>query len=197
MKPDKKQLDSLIRHFKRLDLASVSFNECRTLANHVIDLGLNPKSGTATLYSACTTGVVTTYARPFLQADGLGPLAKEFKAGFSSDVLATTHTDLLAIRHSVFAHRDLIKAKNFKLHSSSYPGLYESIVVLKETANGKCSIHSEPALLYLDPKNLPSIVELCDFQISRVTKEAVALLKLMAGGKLYQPGKYILGKDFP
>lgn len=186
------------QQYKRFDLAAVSFRECKALTEHLIQLGIVPKSSYATLYSACCAGIVVTYARPFLASDGLGPLPSQFGNGFPSAEMAELHEDVLTIRNRVFAHRDLVKTQGMRLHPESEPVLFESHIIISPSASGKkAAIHSQPALLYLLPDRLPGIVKLCDFQIERASKEAVEILRNLAGTKSYRPGRYTVGKDFP
>ncbi len=182
--------------FKRLDLAAVSFRECKAVTEQAMKVRLTKLTGA--LYSGCVAGAITTYTRPFMAAEGLGSLNKKYSVGFENEEMQSTHDDLIKNRNTIFAHRDLVAAKSFVLKPGSHPVTYESRIIISPSPSGKgASIKSVPALLYLDESSLPGIIELCDFQIARASKEVRALLKDMAGEKVYRPGLYVVGDNFP
>jgi hypothetical protein len=71
----------------RLAVASDCFQQCLSLLKHIQDLKLDRDSD---LFPPMIAGVVTTYARNFNSAEGLGPLAASYNE-FPETRLDTAH----------------------------------------------------------------------------------------------------------
>jgi hypothetical protein len=93
----------------RLALANVAFEHAESLTLHILDGTITVASE---IYPGLVAGVVVQYARPFLRADGLGPIPEEFK---TLPILApnielqTVHDHLIEMRHCLYAHVDYLK----------------------------------------------------------------------------------------
>ena len=74
-------------------------------------------------------GVVTTYARNFNSAEGLGPLAASY-AEFPDTRLDTAHKRIIEARNMFYAHQDITHSKK---HSKSPTVPIRVLVNLKPT----------------------------------------------------------------
>ena len=174
---------------KRLFFAESSMNSAMQLAKYAID---NKCANLPDVFYAMMAGICVTYCRPFLRADGLGPLNDRFTT-FSESALQETHDDLLRTRHSFYAHRDLTATRAIN------PVTVETIdmhaVILRFNGIDEYTFRTrEPH--YRDI-NLPAIVSLCSFQQSRIAKERHSVIDRLCKGKCPSLGDYELGKDFP
>lgn len=131
--------------------------------------------------------------KPFGRCDGLGPLPSSFSRFPVGSPHKQTHDDLAAGRRWTYAHRDLLNSA--KLLSTAEEREAVSEVILDVVGKDSITIRiREPAW---HPETLPRILELCEFQISRIAADFQPLLTNLAGAKSYKPGKYVLGRGFP
>lgn len=191
--------EAQVRAYKRLDLACICFRQVIAVAEHLLQLGIGPQMEKAALYSGCMAGIVVTYAKPFVSANGLGELHGKYERGFPSELLAEAHRDLLEFRNILYAHRDLLKAASIQFGNACEIPAFESIIVIGRSSKNpeKASIRSEPCLPDISEADLPSIIDLCNFQLGRIGKDAIRLLENMAGPHCYAPGIYVVGKNYP
>lgn len=179
-----------ISALRRLAFAELAFRQAHLLCTHIESLG--PRN-IASLWVPLLAGVVVTYMKPFGRCDGLGPLPSSYRRFPVGSAHKQTHDDIAAGRKWTYAHRDLLNSP--KLLSTFEEQEAVSEVVLQVVTKDSTTIRiREPAW---HPETLPRILELCEFQISRIAADLQPLLKSLAGTKSYKAGKYVLGRDFP
>jgi hypothetical protein len=86
---------------RRLIIAISNFDAVINACDMLIDGNVDQN---ASYYRIFTAGIVVSYMRPFLRADGLGPLPQEFQEFPDNPDLKELHEDLKHGRHWVFAH---------------------------------------------------------------------------------------------
>lgn len=180
--------EAVLLAFKRLNVACFCFERAGALAQHMADTNLAKESP---LYSPMMAGVVVTYARPFVPCYGLGSLPVEFSRLADVD-LKSTHDDLIAARHRLYAHTDAEKARDLKLKGGSPPP-FETRVTIKEAGG----FDVEPGVVEALPESLGQIAALCRHQRDRVEAAVRKLWPALTGGRKYAPGNYVVGVDFP
>jgi len=194
------RIEAQIRLFKQLDFALINMRQSRELCSHLHEYiqEFPEKMGTA-LYDACMTGIVVTYALPFKENQRLGALKAKYRTGFPSQLAAETHRDLLHLRDTMFAHRNLEHGEKIPASDSSGLPFYTSRVEIgpASTAGLASYIRTEPVLPHVSPKDLPDIAALLEFQIQRLNLDAAETLCKLGKGKPYAPGTYVVGVDFP
>ena len=173
--------------FKRLNLADLCFARAGGLSQHIIEtqpdrLGL--------LYSPMIAGVVVTYMKPFVRADGLGILPQAFSK-FTDFVLGETHKHLEEARHNLYAHQDVQNASGFVTEDGSTP--FEMWIRF----DGTNRYALRPSVIEIGQDTLHDIVRLCAHQQSEVNKAIIAAWPALTGGKTYPPGQYQVGVNFP
>ncbi len=62
------------------------------------------------VFAPVMAGICVVYARPFLRADGLGPLNEKY-ARLTELKMQETHSDLIRNRLHFYAHRDFLKTR--------------------------------------------------------------------------------------
>jgi hypothetical protein len=141
-------------------LADHAFREADALAELLI--GLAPPSDSH-LFAACTTGIVTSYCRPFMSSYGLGKLPPNM-AQFPEKKIQLIHDTVIETRHKLAAHFDRNHSeerfKNGTLH------LPPSEVRVDLRMNGFV-VSSNAA--YLNPGLVQSVRTLCAYQMKRVS----------------------------
>ncbi len=173
--------------FKRLNLAGLCFDQAQALARHLIQAKPDP---TQYLYSPMVTGVVVTYMRPFMEAEGLGALPAEFER-FTDHDLQEAHDQLKESRNQLYAHRDV-------RNGAALPTLDGTIPFDMDIEfDGSQSYKLMPGVIEIPPENLPDFVRLCEFQRQRITAKITKAWPSLTGSKTYAPGKYKVGVDFP
>jgi hypothetical protein len=143
------------------------------------------------LYSPMMAGVVVTYSRPFVRSDWLGILPPDFSRCDDGE-LRSTHHDLIAARHSLYAHTDAKKACDLDLEKGS-PTPFEMRITIKKAGG----VDVEPGVVEMLPESLGQVVALCRHQRDRVEAEVRKLWPALTGGRRYAPGTYAVGVDFP
>jgi len=108
MTMNEKQRNGRTRLVLRLALAIQSFREADAMAEIILSSKLEPGSHG---YHGSVTGLAVSYCRPFMQADGLGSIHKDFEsfseAGKDATVFEAIHQDILTFRNRIAAHHDL------------------------------------------------------------------------------------------
>lgn len=183
-------IPALTRRFILLSISDLAFRQCKALAEHIIDEHLDAFS---LLFAPQMAGVVVTYSKNFVSAEGFGPLQKPFTI-FTDGEIQNAHDKLLHARHKLYAHRDAPAAQSFAYDDPSPIPPYRVRVAFRKGESGFTAI---PAVPELNPTILPSVVRLCDLQTDRVREELNQIVPLMTRGKNYQAGFYTVGNDFP
>ena len=176
------------RRLKTLIVAVSTFEAVVDACKFLLKKGIDPN---APYFGTFGAGIVVSYVRPFVQADGLSSLPEyeEFPphTGFKE-----LHEDLKRGRHWVFAHHSAIdshsllssdqqeEAKNIFIHFDD-KGLFHGFKVRPVQWN---------------QARLHAIVSLCKFQAQRMVDDTIPLMRHLAGDKTYR-GTQILGKTFP
>jgi hypothetical protein len=179
---------ALTRQFVRLNIANLGFQQCRALAEHMVAEHLNALS---LLFTPQMAGVVVTYAKNFVSAEGFGSLQEPFTT-FNDRSMQETHDRLLHFRDKLYAHRDAIAAQSFIYDDVSSVAPYKMRVELR-----KGEFTALPAVPELNPAILPFVIRLCDLQSERVRAEIGRIIPLMTAGKSYKAGLYTVGDGFP
>ncbi len=133
----------------RWALADHAFREADALAKHILDSKMEP--GTH-LFSACVAGVVVSYCRPFMGAEGLGPLPlemRQFTGEKFEPMLMRTHETLFEARNKLVAHFDRLhgeeRFKNGEYHFSPSEVIFDLRSVGTEVTTTGTHLH--PVLL--------------------------------------------------
>ena len=187
MTPDQKQ--KVARQIARLVVASDCFQQCLSLLKHIQSLRLDYDSD---ILPPMIAGVVTTYAKNFNSAEGLGPLAVSY-AEFPDTHLDTAHRRMIEARNMFYAHQDITHSKK---HSKSSTVPIRVLVNLKPTLDG---FFFTPMLVELSFDRIPDIVELIQFQLKRLVKDLSTKNRIITDfGRSYDlEHTYELGVDFP
>jgi hypothetical protein len=176
--------------FSRLHIADLSFRQVRALADQLTGSPIDPLALTLTPQMA---GIVVTYAKNFVGANGFGPLTDLFpeSAQFSDSNLAETHEKILEARHRLYAHRDAAAAAKFDYDNESQAEPYQVRISIYEDGSG---FTARPNVPELNPAILPSISTLASFQIERIANELKRLWPSVAAHGSFKPGMtYTLG----
>jgi hypothetical protein len=141
---------------KRLFVAESSMHQTAQLAQFTKDhdLGKMPD-----VFAPIMAGICVVYARPFLRADGLGPIDEKYSE--LSDVkMQETHRDLIRNRHHFYAHRDFLSSRALDPRSGTSVDMH-SVHLFFDRQGSYTFATQEP--MYHDI-NLPEIVRLAEFQ---------------------------------
>ena len=131
------------------------------------------------------SGIAASYARPFTENKGLGPLADVFTE-FSVEDLQVNQKRLMTLRNKVFGHRDEIWAKE-KIGTKS-----NAFVVI--TTDG----HLRTQGLGISSKPSKEILDLLTIQLERCTARVREILqKELAKDGAFETGTYILIDKHP
>jgi len=187
MTPNQQQ--KVARQIARLAIASDSFQQCLLLLKHMQDMKLESGSN---LFPPMIAGVVTTYARNFNSAEGLGPLASSY-VEFPDARLETAHKKVIEARNKFYAHQDISESTK---HSKSSTVPIRVLVNPKPTLDG---FFFTPILVELLPDRIPDIIELIEFQLKRLIKDLSLKNRIITDfGREYDlDHTYELGVDFP
>jgi hypothetical protein len=187
MTPDQQQ--KVARQIARLAVASDCFQQCLSLLKHIQELNLDEDSD---IWAPMFAGVVTTYARSFISAEGLGPLAASYSK-FPDTRLDSAHKKMIEARNMFYAHQDITHSKK---HSKSSTVPIRVFVNLKPTLDG---FLFTPMLVELSLARLPDIVELIQFQLERLIKDLSTKNSIIIDfDRPYDlDHTYELGVDFP
>jgi hypothetical protein len=174
------------KYLLRIAMADQAFKEADAMADHILSSKLDPGGH---LYFACVAGVVTCYCRPFMSAQGLGPLPKDFEdftASESPSDYARMHSDMLVARDKLQAHFDFHYGEA-EFHGQRYM-LHPGEVELYLGTDGY-EIRTNHTIL--PPQRIEFARKLIEFQQARIQKQltdfAISMLE-ETGGKL---GSYV------
>jgi hypothetical protein len=174
-----------VKALRRLCWGEGDIRAARELAEWMLD---HPREYTHSLRRSLDAGVMITYARPFGENQGLGPLPTKFSK-FPDSGLERFHKKMIDARNYIAAHNDRINL-NSLLSDEALQEDPEKIQI-KISANGESAwITKYP---YLAEPVLRRIVQLCQVQEERLHEEAT---NTIAGGS-YEPRTFTLGVDFP
>lgn len=189
--PMSKKREANDRRLRRLVYAQRAFKNAIAMCEFAMkhDLASEPN-----WYPTAVTGICTDYMRPFVSADGLGPLPTRYSE-FEDKAFAALHRDLDLGRNWLFAHHDMLNTPT--LLQPEDADVYKRVKVRIFPGNNfQCAIQP----VKFSPKNLPQVVQLCELQNARINeemKETIFALLETAAPKTYQTGEYVLGETFP
>jgi len=174
---------------KRLFMAESSMHQAAKLAKFTEDhnIGRFPE-----VFAPIMAGICVVYARPFLRADGLGPLDEKY-GRFDDAKLQDTHNDLIRNRHHFYAHRDFLKTRALDPTSGASRDMH-SVHLFFDGQGSYTFATREP--MYRDI-NLPEIIRIAEFQRQRIGTERHKVIDKLNRGQILPEGSYELGKDFP
>jgi hypothetical protein len=140
-----------------------------------------------TLYSAMISSVVTTYARNFNQADGIGPLPRMYQ-DFENTICKEAHEQLLNARNKLYAHRDIHNTK------IEFDNAYKIDVWLQGGL-----LLQRPHMIDISSSKLPVIKSLISYQLNRLQLDLDGkLAQVIDPNRDYKEGEvWELGIDFP
>jgi hypothetical protein len=141
-------------------------------------------------YHALSAGLIVTYAKPFMEANGLGPLPAKYQQFPGEQKLAWTHEDVMRGRNSIYAHFSPGEA------SQMVPGSEEVSNPRVTFESGKL-IKMEMLVTGWKPENLNNFYDLCFYQCGRLLADSDALVRHLKGADDYPDGVYQLGISFP
>lgn len=145
------------------------------------------------LFAPQMAGVVVTYAKNFVSAEGFGSLQEPF-ISFTDEAMRETHDKLIDARNKLYAHRDAHAARSFTYDDARPIVPYQVRVELRKGETNFTAFRGVPEL---NPTIIPFIIRLCDLQVDRVRAEVSRIVPLMTAGKTYKAGIYTVGIDFP
>jgi hypothetical protein len=180
-----KQLAGIKRRVLRLQLAEHAFSDSAVLARHALNAEFEERSQ---MYSALLGGVVVAYCRPFLEADGLGPLSDEFLefAAKDQDRYTKLHQNLLKLRHEVYAHRDLQALS--QVASEDPAKFVDPGEVVISFRPGDFTIEVKEMLM--GKSGLSTSLELIDFQMAKARILTCGALGPVLGPTLPSSGRF-------
>lgn len=146
-------------------LAHQAFEEADALAEHL--LGMKPPPA-HTLFTACVTGIVTSYCRPFMAAKGLRRLPSDMEE-FHSKELEAIHADVFEIRHKFLAHFDRKHGEKVTGSATHSLPLSEICLTIRED-DFEVLVNAAT----LSRESVQTIRKLCAFQKQRVSERLEA-----------------------
>jgi hypothetical protein len=180
----------IISQIRRLAIASDSFQQAISLIEHMeqFEVELNDD-----IFPPMMAGVVTTYARNFNEASGLGPLPKSYEK-FSAKELKLAHGNVIKARNKLYAHRD---TDNHSYNCNQKISEPYSVQVAISDEND--AFLFKPTLIDIPPSRLGDIKKLIAFQLQRLKDDLDSKLAIVVDfDKGYEQGvNYTLGVDFP
>ncbi len=162
------QLNHKQKTLHRLTLAQTAFRQAKRLCEHMEKLNLDPGDELA---SSMMSGIVVSYARPFLRSDGIGSLPKKYASFEQDPAFGKYHGILMEARHWVYAHRDNVNAPNLAGGSVNQDIVTEVIINLKK--DGYSVSINEPQIYSSQLKNF---IALCSYQHNRINEEVGDLI---------------------
>ncbi|MDH3354454.1 MAG: hypothetical protein OEL79_04485, partial [Chromatiales bacterium] len=138
-------------------------------------------------------GVITTYAKNFNEASGLGPLPSSYE-NFPNDEFKIAHEKVIEARNKLYAHRD---TDNHSYTSKNEINNAYTVQVSLNESND--AFQFMPILIDIHPDKLSKIKDLILFQIERLKEDLNKKLSVTVDfKKSYSRGvTYTLGVDFP
>lgn len=176
--------DNILKQIHRLIYSSDSFQKIEALIEHMespdtlID---------GTLYSAMMSGIATTYAANFNRSDGVGPLPKMYEK-FEGKSLALAHSQLLAARNQLYAHRDLTNTKSKDIDAYKVEVWLQGGFFLQR-----------PIMIDIPSSKLPEIKRLIKNQRKKLQVDLdTKLARIIDKNRKYKEGEvWVMGVDFP
>src|SRR6266404_4318700 len=161
-------------------MAESSMHQAAQLAHFAKDhnLGRLPD-----VFAPVMAGICVVYARPFLRADGLGPLNEKY-ARLADLKMQETHSDLIRNRHHFYAHRDFLKTRALDPESGTAVDMH-SVQLFFDERGSYTFATQEP--MYRDI-NLPDIIRLAEFQRQRIGAERHKVIDKLNGGRVLPQG---------
>jgi hypothetical protein len=98
--------EGISAQIRKLALADRAFEQCLSLLSFM--MGMPEERREEPIALCMLSGICVTYCKNFLSSLGNGPLPDRYSR-FDSPVFEQTHTDLIQSRHSIYAHRDLLR----------------------------------------------------------------------------------------
>ena len=151
---------------ERLLLARRSFRSCAEACTFLHE---NSKDASASYFEPFAAGICVSYARPFMSADGLGPLPPDpYEKFIDRPELGILHGKVVGARNAIYAHYSPAQALDL-LPKGYFPKARPrpTITFLK---NDK--LYYTVPLIGWDPDSLRGIADLCLYQIKRVEKDS-------------------------
>jgi hypothetical protein len=177
-----------LRELRRLSFARESFYEaietCSFLATNEKIYSVDK------VYHTICTGLVVTYARPFMESNGLGPLAQKYQKFPGRPELAALHGEVMRARNSLFAHFSPTEASELVPKAISIGQNCK----LTFTSGVVTQVHV-PATGWA-PTSIKALQLLCAFQINRLRPEVINLIEHLKGDADYADGEYEIGVTF-
>ncbi len=182
------QLNHKKRTLHRLTLAQTAFRQAKRLCEHMEKLEIDQKDELA---SSMMSGIVVSYARPFLRSDGIGPLPNKYSLFEESSGFGRYHDILIEARNWVYAHRDNVNAPNLSGGKVSDDVVTEVIVCLKKDGGYSVSIN-EPQISISQLKYFNA---LCSHQHNRINEEVGDLIAHLVKTHSLGEGDYKIGSE--
>lgn len=171
-----------------LALSDIAFRNAEALLRYVINSKVSEDDEA---YPGLVAGVVVTYARPFTNSYGLGPLPKEFSQVpiVNGNAMQDVHDWVMSMRHKLYAHYELDGISEMTRNT---PGIRDPREIHLEFNEVGFSIETNE--IRTPTKNLPLIGMLLATQSHRIN---VALTEHLHGwlGKLPTKGAFYLAND--
>jgi hypothetical protein len=180
---------SKILALKRLVLAHITFQQVIASCDFLIAHDSDEHSQ---FYGPFFSGICVSYMRPFMSAEGLGPLPKSYEEFPSDTAYAKTHADLKNGRNWAYAHNSPQQAAGLLQNEKEK----EEHQRIRFSFNQNGITFSPPEVTW-SKSRLGAIAQLATFQIQRIMEDVHPLMKNLASGKSYDHGIYILGETFP
>ena len=179
----------IAKQIARLAMASDCFQSCISLLQHMQKMGLETNSD---LFSPMMAGVTTTYGRCFNSSNGFRSLPKSY-SNFSEPHLEFAHQKIIQMRNECYAHQDVSMTEG---HSNSDEIPIRVYVQPKETLDG---FYFRPMANELSHKVIPKIIELIEFQLTRLVTDLSKKNELITDFSIAYDldHLYELGVDFP
>ena len=160
----------------RFALADHAFREALAMTQHLLETKIDANSH---LCSCAMAGIAVCYCRPFMRADGLGPLPDAYR-DFPTPELKRIHETVFEARNKLTAHLDVMHVAG--LHAQGVIQNHPGEVKVHLTMEGA---FFETTATYLHPDRLPEVKALCEFQMGRMNEVmggiSVELLKQHQG----------------
>jgi hypothetical protein len=181
MSANQAKLKKKILQLKRLTFAQQSMQTVMEGCENAISSSL-----TANERTIVSAGIAALYASPFTEGNGLGMLDKEFTE-FKERNLADYHDNLMACRHRLFSHRDMLLTGTNS--AGTVERLHQLLIVIEP--GGKCFLDS--TRIKWSTSVFSKVKELAEFQCRRLGKKIEVLFPKVASQVNLPPGRHILG----
>lgn len=174
-----------VKKLKRLLFAEQSMMIVTEACDFVINGRLSQNQ--RTVYTA---SVVTLYASPFTEANGLGQLEAKFST-FADQDLADIHATTIACRHQIYAHKDMT-AMGISNLGFIVP-VHRAFVNIDSREN----YSTETTDVKMENSDFEKVRRLAKFQGSRISEKASQILRKLAIHSNVTSGRHEIGVNFP